>query len=327
MGSAWWYEKITTSYTFNALAQTSFLDTGFHLSQLGLSDFRWASHHSIPISASYTVARYINFSASINYNEYWLTEQFYQYYNTGEGKVDTILNKGFFATRDLNATAQFPRAYMASSAGGRASWRAFVTCSRPMRASTTCRITRRSLLATTTRLTLHRAAQVGYYSPYNRSVVGIPGLGQYGRFASTLNFGLNNNLQIKTRSGCDTGAVTKNITLIDGLSLNSGYNLAADSFGWAGVNMQFRTNVLDKISVNASANFTPYVYDNTLGRTINKLRWNDGGLLNFQNANLSFSSSFHSGTKDKGAKAAKKWPALPPPAATMITWTSISPGA
>src|SRR5690606_23184402 len=123
--------------------------------------------------------------------------------------------------------------------------------------------------------------------------------GQYGRFASTVNFGLNNNLQLKTRSGRDTAAATKNITLIDGLSINSGYDLAADSFGWAGVAMAFRTNILDKVSINANANFDPYVYDNLSGRRINKLAWNNGGFLNFQNANVSLSSSFRS--SDKGS--------------------------
>jgi hypothetical protein len=138
-------------------------------------------------------------------------------------------------------------------------------------------------------------------------VVGVPGLGQYGTFASTINFGLNNNLQIKTRSGSDTGASTRNITLIDGLSVNSGYNLAADSFGWSGVSMAFRTNIIDKISMNANANFDPYVYDHTSGRRVNELVWNNGGFLNFRNANFSLSSSLHSpqksGNKSKLARS------------------------
>lgn len=306
VGSAKWYEKITTSYSFNALAQTTFLDTGFHLSQLGLNDFSTGFHHSIPVSASYTLARYINFSAGVNYNEYWLTEQFYQFYNTTEGKVDTILNKGFFATRDFNATAQFTtRIY------GIKRWRTGKLAGIRHVLTPNAGINYVPDYAAQPfgyyyQAYLTPGGAVGYYSPYSRSPVGTPGLGQYGRFASTLNFGINNNLQIKTRSGSDTGAVTKNITLIDGFSINSGYNLAADSFGWAGVSMQFRTSILDKIGVNASAQFSPYVYDNTLGRTVNRLKWNEGGFLNFQSANLSFSSSFRSGTKGAGAGSAQR---------------------
>lgn len=306
VGKTQWYEKITASYTFNGLAQTTFSDTGFHLSQLGLNDFGIGFKHSIPVSASYTIARYINFSASVNYNEYWLTEQFYQFYNTGEGRLDTVLRKGFFTARDFTASAQFStRIYGIKRwrSGSLAGIRHVLT---PNVGINYVPDYAAQPFGYYYRAYLTPGGQLGYYSPYQRSVIGSPGFGQYGRFASTVNFGINNNLQIKTRKGSDTGAVTKNITLIDGLSINSGYNLAADSFGWAGFNVQFRTNILDKINVNAGANFDPYVYDPVLGRRINKLRWNDGGVLNFQNANLSFSSSFHSGNNSGNTNEVKR---------------------
>ncbi len=301
VGTAKWYEKISVSYTFNALAQTTFYDTAFNLSKLGLNDFSSGFHHSIPVSASYTVLRYLNVSFGVNYNEYWLTEQFYRFYNTTEGVVDTISRRGFFATRDFNATAQLTtRIYGIKRwrKGRLAGIRHVLTpnvglnytpdfAARPFGYYYQAYLT--------------PGGAIGYYSPYERSVVGSPGLGQYGHFASTINFGLNNNLQLKTRSGSDTGATTKNITLIDGLSVNSGYNLAADSFGWAGVNMAFRTNILDKVSLNANANFDPYVYDGFSGRRINKLVWNNGGFLNFQNANVSLSSSFRSAEKSSNS--------------------------
>jgi hypothetical protein len=233
----------------------------------------------------------------VNYNEYWLTEQFYRFYNTTEEAVDTISRRGFFAARDFNASAQ-----LSTRIYGIKRWR------RGKLAGIRHVLTPNVGLNYTPDFAakpfgyyyqayLTPGGQVGYYSPYERSIIGTPGLGQYGTFASTVNFGLNNNLQIKTRSGSDTGAGGRNITLIDGLSINSGYNLAADSFGWAGVSMAFRTNILDKISVNANANFDPYVYDGFSGRRINKLAWNNGGFLNFQNANFSLSSSFRSADK------------------------------
>jgi lipopolysaccharide assembly outer membrane protein LptD (OstA) len=297
VGSTRWYEKITASYSFTGLAQTTFYDTGFKLATLSLDDFGIGFRHSIPVSASYTIARYINFSAGINYNEYWLTDRFYQFYNSSEEKLDTIVRKGFFTARDFSATAQFStRIYGIKR--WRQGWLAGI----------------RHVLTPNVGINyvpdyaaqpfgyyyqayLTPGGQMGYYSPYQRSVVGVPGLGQYGRFASKLNFGLNNNLQIKTRQSSDTGATTKNITLIDGLSLNSGYNLAADSFAWDGFSLQFRTNILDKVSINAGALFDPYVYDPTLGRRVSRLQWNEGGGPNFQNAHLSLSSSFRSGDK------------------------------
>lgn len=297
VGSPRWYEKINVSYQFSGLAQTTFYDTGFKLATLSLDDFGIGFRHTIPISAAYTIARYINFSAGINYNEYWLTDRFYQFYNTNEAKRDTIIRKGFFTARDFSATAQFStRIY------GIKRWRHGRLAG--IRHVLTPNIGINYVPDYAARpfgyyyqAYLTPGGELGYYSPYQRSVVGVPGMNQYGRFASKINFGVDNNLQIKTRQRSDTGATTKNISLIDGLSLISGYDLAADSFAWDAFNVQFRTNILDKVSINAGALFDPYVYDPVLGRRVNRLQWNEGGGPNFQNAHLSLSSSFRSGGK------------------------------
>lgn len=294
IGASRWYEKINISYNLNSLAQTSFYDTSFHLSTLALTDFQAGVRHVIPVNAAYTVAKYLNLSFGANYNEYWLTDEFYRYYNTTEDKLDTIHNRGFYAARDFSANMQ-----LSTRIYGIKRWRT----------GTLAGI--RHVLTPNVGLNyvpdyaappfqyyyqayLTPGGSLAYYSQYVNSVVGVPGLGQYGDFASIINFGLNNNLQIKTRTGKDSAASTKNITLIDGFSLNSAYNLAADSFKLAGLAMSFRTNILDKISVTANANFDPYVYDHYLGRRINTYKWDNGGGLNFQNANISLSSSFRS---------------------------------
>ena len=297
VGSAKWYEKISVNYTFNTLAQTTFYDTAFNLSKLGFNDFSSGFHHSIPVSASYTLLRYLNLSFGVNYNEYWLTEQFYRSYDPVQNDVDTVINRGFFTARDFNATAQ-----LSTRIYGIKRWRTGKLAGIRHVLTPNVGFNYTPDFAAKPfgyyyQAYLTPGGQVGYYSPYERSVIGVPGLGQYGRFASTINFGLNNNLQLKTRSSSDTGATTRNITLIDGLSVNSGYNLAADSFGWAGVSMSFRTNIVDKVSLNANANFDPYVYDKFSARRINRLAWNDGGFLNFQNANFSLSSAFRSEQK------------------------------
>ena len=306
VGTPRWYEKISFSYNLNALAKTSFYDTAFNLSKLGLNDFSTGVHHSIPIGAAYTIFRYVNLSFNTNYNEYWLTDQFYEYYNTTESKVDTIVKKGFFTARDFSASAQ-----LSSRIYGIKRWRSGKIAGIRHVLTPHAGLTYTPDYAAKPFNYYYQAylspdGQLGYYSPYVRSVIGTPGLGQYGKFASTINFGIDNNLQLKTRSGSDTGATTKNITLIDGFSINSGYNLAADSFGWSNVTMAFRTNILDKVSLNAGANFTPYMFDDQLGRAVNRLVVYDGGFLNFQNANVALSSSFHSnGSSGNSTKTPK----------------------
>jgi lipopolysaccharide assembly outer membrane protein LptD (OstA) len=294
VGSARWYEKITLSYQANALAQTTFYDTAFNLGTLGLNDFNMGLHQSVPISAAYTIAKYINLSFGINYNEYWLGEQFYESFNTNTQRVDTTINRGFFTARDVNASMQLStRIYGIKRwrRGSLAGIRHVLTPNVGLTYTPDFSAKPFNYYYQATR-TANEAMR--YFSPFARSPVGVPGLNQYGTFASNVNFGINNNLQIKTRSGSDTGATTKNVTLIDGLSINSAYNIAADSLGWSQVTMAFRTNILDKLSLNAGANFDPYVYDARQDRRTNVLAWNNGGFLTFQNAYLSMSSSFRS---------------------------------
>ncbi len=299
VGKPRWYEKINLSYTFSGLARTSFYDTGFKLSTLSLDDFNIGFRHTIPITASYTIARYINFSINASYNEYWLTDRFFQFYNAGDSSLDTVNRKGFFTARDFSASAQ-----LSTRIYGMKRWRhgrlagirhvltpSFGIGYIPDYAAAPFGYYYQARLSAN--------SPESYYSPYANSVVGVPGYGQYGRFASKLNFGFDNNLQIKTRQGTDTGATTKNISLIDGLSASGQYDLAADSFAWSLFRVSFRTNILDKISMTAGADFDPYVYDHNLGMRVNRLSWNEGGgLARFQDANFSLSSSFRSGNKN-----------------------------
>lgn len=294
VGAPRWYEKITTSYSLSALAKTSFYDTAFNLNRMGLNDFSTGIKHSIPVSASYNVLRFINLSFGVNYNEYWLTEQFYQYYNNNTQKIDTVLNRGFYTTRDAAATMQLStRIYGIKmfKKGRIAGIRHVLTPSAglnytPDYAAAPFRYYYRTYTS--------KDGGLEYRSPYERSVIGVPGLGQAGNFSSSVNYGLNNNLQLKVRTKKDTANSTKNVTLIDALSINGSYNFALDSFNWSPVNINFRTNILNLINISAGANFDPYQYDHVLGRRMNKTELGNGGIMRFTDASVVLSANFRS---------------------------------
>jgi hypothetical protein len=95
------------------------------------------------------------------------------------------------------------------------------------------------------------------------------GEGKYG----SINFGLDNIVQMKVKNKKDTGeAAIRKVTLIDGLSINGGYNLLADSFKLSPLNLQFRTNLFEKINITAGGNIMPYVLNN-VGGFADKLVW------------------------------------------------------
>lgn len=294
-----WYEKITASYNFSAINETTFIDSSFSFGKISFSDFRNGFKHSIPISASYNVLRYINLSFSTPYTEYWFTNRNYRYYNVFDDKIDTVSNRGFFTARDFNASVN-----MSTRIYGQKMFRkgskimgirhvltpnvgfSYVPdfAARPFRYYYQTQLDGNNTPV--------------YLSPYEGAVIGTPGFNQYGNFASNINFGINNNLQIKTRSKKDTTGAGKNITLIDGFSITSAYNIAADSFNWQPVNMDFRTTITDKVSISANAIFDPYDYDYKNGRRSTKTTYENGrGIARFTGANVSLQSSLRSTSK------------------------------
>ncbi len=293
-GKPKWYDKITASYTVDMLNRTSFYDSVFRISKLALNDFQTGLHHSVPISAAYTILKYINMSFNVNYNEYWVTDKLYQRYDSLTNRIDTNDNHGFYTSRDFNAGVSFSTRIYGMKLFKHSALRGI-----------------RHVLTPSVGLTYHpdfAASPFNYYyrtrldstnnyqnyvyqSPYVTSIVGSPPIGKAGQ----VNFGVNNNLQIKVRSAKDTVTGYKNITLIDALGATMSYNPAVDSFQWSNIGVNFRTNVLDKINISSNANFDPYAFDYDKGRRIKETMEDKGfGIARFSSANVSVGSNFHS---------------------------------
>lgn len=100
----------------------------------------------------------------------------------------------------------------------------------------------------------------GNASPVYKSVHEgfVYGSSRFGESA-TLGFGVNNTVEMKVKSKKDT--VARKIALFNTLSINSGYNLRADSFKLAPFGMAANTNILnDKLNINMTASLDPYKY-------------------------------------------------------------------
>ena len=290
-----WYDKITASYTVDALNKTTFYDSTASFAMLSsIKNFQTGVHHSVPISASYTIFRYVNMSFSVNYNEYWMTEKLYQHYDTVRNVLDSTDMHGFYTARDFNAGVSFSTRIYGMKLFKHGGLRGI-----------------RHVLTPTVGFTYHPdfgASPFNYYyrtrldsfnnykdytyqSPYVTSIVGTPPLGK----AGLVNFGVNNNLQIKIRSAKDTITGFKNVTLIDALGASISYNPAADSFQWSNIGLNFRTNVMDKINISSTASFDPYAIDYNTGRRLPQTMEDMGfGLARFSTATMSLGSNFHS---------------------------------
>ncbi len=300
IGPPKWYEKITASYNLNLTNNISFVDTALRLSQLQFTNFRNGIQHSVPISASYTALRYINLSFSVSYNEYWLGRKDFINYNYRKEGLDTLTRTGFFTARDFtsNVTAS-TRIYglRLFKKGKIAGIRHVIE---PSIGYGYTPDFAKAPFNRTYYQQLSPGGNVAFASPYTLNAFGPNAT--FGSFSSALNYGLNNVLQAKIRSrrkANDTGATpTRNTTLIDRLSLDGRYNFAADSFRFSDIALTFRTNLLEKINVSASAAFDPYAFDYQRGiRNRVTLVESGGGLVRFRSGNISLSTSLRSTTK------------------------------
>jgi hypothetical protein len=128
------------------------------------------------------------------------------------------------------------------------------------------------------------------YSIFEDGIFGTPSLSQK---SGSVSFSLTNILEAKVFERNDTTGKPKKVKLIEGLSLNTSYNLFADSMKWAPLSMDFRTTLMENIYISANSNFSIYGTDK-LGRPSSILAYNQNKklmrLTNF-NASVDFSLS------------------------------------
>jgi lipopolysaccharide assembly outer membrane protein LptD (OstA) len=296
-GSPRWYEKITASYSVSAVNKLNTYDSLFGLSTIAFNDMDNGIRHTANIQANYNVFRYFNWNISVPYSEYWNTKQVFLYRNASDQKNDTTIKTGFFTSRTLDvSTGVSTRIYgMKTFKKGKiAGLRHVLTPTAGLSFVPGYSHSPFNYLYQNT----DERGYPNYYSPYAYSPIGGPPVSAENQ--GSITFGLNNTLQMKVRNKDTTGkAGTKIINLIDAFSINSRYNMVADSNNLGDILMNFRTSVLGIFNINASANYNAYRFVN--GRiTKDYLINTGGGLAQLRYATFGLSMSF------KGAKKNEK---------------------
>lgn len=133
-------------------------------------------------------------------------------------------------------------------------------------------------------------AEAVTYSIFEGALLGGPPNGKSG----SIGINLANNFEMKVRDETDTLKGERKVKLIDNLILNTAYNLAADSLNWSFINGSAYTTLFNKLRVNVSGSFDPYVLDST-GRRINQFEWDvNDRLARFSTGNVALSTSLRS---------------------------------
>lgn len=291
-GTPKWYENIGFGYSGQAKSLFSFYDTAQNLLRRIIDTFQYGAHHSIPLSLSLPQLGIFQVGPSISYDETWYQRKLIRKWNPILNKVDSFSQKGFYTARQmtfgLNASTRIFG--MINSTNKNSSIIAIRHEIRPsvgisyhpdLNGNTWIN----TQIDTTGRKIPLSVYDGNVFAPYS-----------YGKFGG-INFGIENNLQMKVRNKKDTGenAIQK-ISLIDNFSINGSYNLLADSFPLSNLSLSAGSTLFDKINITASASIDPYQV-NENGQRLKGLvlQKNAFSLGRLTNGNLSVSSHFQGG--------------------------------
>ena len=293
VGEYKWYENIGIALNTNAKSLSSFYDTAGNIAKQFIDKLQWGANHTVPITLSLPAVGAFQFAPNVSYQERWFQQQLLRKWNAATKKVDTVVKKGIYTAREMQfGMGVTTRIFGMIGFKKKSKIQAIRHEIRPIISDNYKPDMNRKTFQNFQIDTLGNKISA---SIYDGSIFGGFGQGKFGG----LSFGIDNVLQMKVKDKKDTSAeAIKKVTLIDGFSINGGYNFLQDSFKISPLSISFRTNLFDKISINANASTMPY-QTNANGDFIDKLifakkPWSLGTLTS---GNISVSSSFSGGDK------------------------------
>ena len=293
-GAERWYEKISVSYTGRLTNSIRTKDD--RLFKTGISGWENAMNHNIPISATFTLFKYLQVNPSVNYTERWYTRKINQTYNEETGRLEQNLNdtiNGFYRVSNYSASLSLstklygmykplfmkkkeiqirhvvtPQVGISGAPAFSKYWEEYTD----------------------------NNGNTQYYSPYTGQPFGVPSREGSG----TVSFSIANNLEMKYYDAKkDT---LKKVSLIDDLSVNMSYNMAAKEKPWSPLSMNLRLKLTKNYTFNMNASFATYAYTfDKSGNVVegNRTEWSYGRFGRFQGYGSSFNYTFNNDTWKK----------------------------
>ena len=310
IGAERWYEKIKLSYS--GLLQNSLTSKQNEFFKKSLiKDWRNGMRHTVPISATFNVLRYINITPSVNLTDRMYTTKVKRHWDEEANieRLDTV--HSFYNVWDFQASVSMdtkvygffqPLGFLGKKVK---MIRHVMTPSISFSGNPDFSSPFFGYYGQYSYTDSHGADQVRKYSYFPNALFGVPGQGKTG----SLGFSLANNLEMKVKSDNDSIG-EKKISLIENLSITESYNFAADSLRWSDLGTSILLRLTKGFNLNLSATWDVYTYGLTSSGSpvrINKTRLQAGkGLARLQRTGTSFSYTFNNETFSKLFKKDKK---------------------
>ena len=300
VGGERWYEKIRMSYSGQFQNTLTAQQNVFFKKSL-IKDWRNGMRHSVPISATFSLFKYINVSPSVTLNDRMYTSKIKRQWDPNAYAEVADTTYGFYNVFDFNAAISLDTKLYGF-------WK-------PMKfLGDKVQMIRHVLTPT---VSFSWAPDFGspfwgYYGSYTytdrqgqevkrdygyfqHGVFGAPGRGKTG----VVSVNLANNLEMKVKSESDSTGVKK-ISLIENFSIGQSYNFAADSLNWSNLTTSIMLRLVKNFNLSLQASWDPYIYRlNASGNPVrvNVPRWKAGkGWVKLSSTGTSFSYTFNNDT-------------------------------
>lgn len=317
VGNERWYEKIRMSYSGQLVNSLTAKQDQFFKKSL-IKDWRNGMKHNIPISATFSIFKYLNLTPSINLTDRMYTQKVRRQWDPAASAEVCDTTYSFYNVWDFNASVSLdtkiygfyqplpflgdkvkmirhvftPTISFSGAPDFGSSWFGYYgSYDRPM-ADGTVQHTR--------------------YSMFPNALFGVPSQGKTG----AVTVSLANNLEMKVKSDNDSIGERK-ISLIENFTVSQSYNFAADSLRWSNINTSLLLRLTKQFNLSLAATWDVYTYAlNSAGNPVrvNRTRLQAGkGLGRLSSTGTSFSYTFNNdtfrkkkSTDDKNASGGNK---------------------
>jgi hypothetical protein len=299
VGTPKWYQKLGIGLNTSITGLTNFYDSVFSIHHL-LDTFQYGAQNNIPISLSLPPLGPLQISPGVSFSNQIVSKKFDYNWNAARQRVDTSFDKGIFFANSIAFSLNFSTALYGT-------FQRFGKKSNILGIRHTIRPTIGFSFSPDLAKSYYKNIQVSqvdtvkYYQNLNLYSGNTYSGYSPGTFGG-INFGIDNNLEMKLKSKTDTSAgANEKMKLIDGFGFTGSYNYLADSFRLSNINIYLRSTLFQKINITASTTLDPYFYD-TLGHRTRQYVWQGGrgfGLGHITGGNIAISTSFKSKPKDQ----------------------------
>lgn len=317
-GDERWYEKIAMSYTGQFSNSINTKENKLIHSSL-IKDWRNGFQHNIPISANFTLFKYINLNPSFNFTDRMYTNKVTKSWNQRTQTEVADTTYGFHNVYNWNLSLSASTKIYGFWKPNRKLFGDKVQAIRHVITPTVSfsyapdfSASRYGYYQTYQKTDADGNVSLVQYSPYQNELYSVPGRGRTG----SISWSFDNNIEMKVKSDKDSTGFKK-ISLIDQLGWSMSYNMAAKEKPLSDLTVNLRLKWWKNYTFNMTGVFASYAYElDDQGKPYvgNRTYWGMGKWGRFQgmSQNISYTltpekiKKLFGGAKDDDTKKNKK---------------------